>query len=348
MPDHPGLAQRERHEDPDDVELDELGDLGVVDDDQEDRGPGEDEDAVGEGEPVAAGVQLARQEAVLGEDRAEHREAVEGGVGGEDEDEAGDERRRRRPEREAGEDRLAQLADDGVLHVARRPTGCPLSSSCVAGSSAILTPVSRPSRMIDTSMVIEMLPMSSRVVAALRLLGFWKAGTPLVIASTPVSAAQPDENARSSRNAAARPARPWPSSGTRVYCGARGRSERPGEVRKKPTSAHADDAEHERVDRHGEGLAGLADPAQVHRGEQHDEHRRRSASRARASRAGRSGVLHARGDRHRDGEDVVDEQRAGHGEAGPGAEVDAWPPRSPRRRRGRRARSAGRTRRRRA
>ena len=45
-----------------------------------------------EREPVAAGVQLARQEAVPGEDRPEDREAVEGRVGGEDEDEAGDDR----------------------------------------------------------------------------------------------------------------------------------------------------------------------------------------------------------------------------------------------------------------
>jgi hypothetical protein len=37
-------------------------------------------------------------------------------------------------------------------------------------------------------------------VAALRLFGFRNAGTPLEIASTPVSAAQPDEKARASRN----------------------------------------------------------------------------------------------------------------------------------------------------
>ena len=35
-------------------------------------------------------------------------------------------------------------------------------------------------------------------MAALRLFGFRNAGTPLEIASTPVSAAQPDENARAS------------------------------------------------------------------------------------------------------------------------------------------------------
>ena len=47
--------------------------------------------------------------------------------------------------------------------------------------------------------VIAIMPSSSSVVAALLLLGRWKAGTPLEIASTPVSAAQPDENARARR-----------------------------------------------------------------------------------------------------------------------------------------------------
>ena len=52
---------------------------------------------------------------------------------------------------------------------------------------------------------MAMMPMRSRVVAAFLLFGFRKAGTPLLIASTPVSAAQPDENARSMRKASARP-----------------------------------------------------------------------------------------------------------------------------------------------
>ena len=48
--------------------------------------------------------------------------------------------------------------------------------------------------------VIAIIPSRSSVVAAFRLLGFRNAGTPLEIASTPVSAAQPEENARASRN----------------------------------------------------------------------------------------------------------------------------------------------------
>ena len=50
-----------------------------------------------------------------------------------------------------------------------------------------------------------MSPSISSVVAALRDLGFRNAGTPLLIASTPVSAAQPDENARATRNTSANP-----------------------------------------------------------------------------------------------------------------------------------------------
>ena len=48
------------------------------------------------------------------------------------------------------------------------------------------------------SIVTEMVPRSSSVVAAFLLLGFLNAGTPFEIASTPVSAAQPEENARAS------------------------------------------------------------------------------------------------------------------------------------------------------
>ena len=58
---------------------------------------------------------------------------------------------------------------------------------------------------IDSAIVVATAPRRSKVVAALRPFGFRNAGTPLLIASTPVSAAQPDENARSSRKAKARP-----------------------------------------------------------------------------------------------------------------------------------------------
>ena len=47
-------------------------------------------------------------------------------------------------------------------------------------------------------MVTAIMPSRRSVVAALRLLGLRNAGTPLLMASTPVRAAQPDENARAS------------------------------------------------------------------------------------------------------------------------------------------------------
>ncbi len=57
--------------------------------------------------------------------------------------------------------------------------------------------------MMLSSIVTARVPSSSRVVAALRLFGLRKAGTPLEIASTPVSAAHPEENARASRKTSA-------------------------------------------------------------------------------------------------------------------------------------------------
>ena len=56
-------------------------------------------------------------------------------------------------------------------------------------------------------MVTAMPPSRARVVAAFLLLGGLNAGTPLLIASTPVSAVQPDENARRIRNISPRPAK---------------------------------------------------------------------------------------------------------------------------------------------
>ncbi len=77
------------------------------------------------------------------------------------------------------------------------------------------------------------------MVAAFLLFGFLNAGTPLLIASTPVSAAQPDENARSTRNAIASPPAPVANSSagtsSSVALGASGRS--PNSSRPNPHSA---------------------------------------------------------------------------------------------------------------
>ncbi len=71
---------------------------------------------------------------------------------------------------------------------------------------------------MPASMAEAITPSSSSVVAAFLLLGFWKFGTPLLMASMPVSAAAPEEKARSSRKAPASPTSPSskPGAGTIV------------------------------------------------------------------------------------------------------------------------------------
>ena len=88
---------------------------------------------------------------------------------------------------------------------------------------------------MPTSMTIEMPPSSSSVVAAFLLFGGLNAGTPLEIASTPVSAAQPEENARTSRKAKAKLVQTGPSSAamTRSALGAR-RSSPSTKMRNRP------------------------------------------------------------------------------------------------------------------
>ena len=71
------------------------------------------------------------------------------------------------------------------------------------------------SAVMPMNMLIAIVPMSARVVAAFWLLGLRNAGTPLAIASTPVSAVQPDAKARRARKANASPtSSSWPGSGT--------------------------------------------------------------------------------------------------------------------------------------
>ena len=79
----------------------------------------------------------------------------------------------------------------------------------MAGFSAILTSVVIARAMIPQNMVTASRPIIASVVAAFLDFGLRKAGTPLLIASTPVRAAQPEEKARSRRKTSAKPARPW-------------------------------------------------------------------------------------------------------------------------------------------
>ena len=168
-------------------------------------------------------------------------------------------------------------------------------------------------------MVTATTPSSSSVVAALRLFGGLNAGTPLEMASTPVSAAQPEENVRSSRNANAklvrsccsasitRPAlgavRSWPSTKIRT----RPVSSMPMMTIMKPYVGIANAVPDSRSPRRfiavSTATAITATPTLC------------SATNGTTD----AEVGHAGGDRHRDGQHVVDQQRAGHPEPGPWA-----------------------------
>ena len=115
VPHHADLTEREGHEYTHDVELDQCRDLGIKGDDEGDRRQGQKHNAIGERQPVAAGVQLARQETVLGQDRTEYRETVERGVGGQHQDQRGHAGDQVETKREIAEDRVGQLCQEGLL-----------------------------------------------------------------------------------------------------------------------------------------------------------------------------------------------------------------------------------------
>ena len=89
----------------------------------------------------------------------------------------------------------------------------------------------------------------------------------------------------------------------------------------RPTTTMRNDARDEDVGRQRERLARLADAAEVHRGE-HDHDRDRHLDPHPGELRDRGDdVVDAGGDRHRHGEDVVDEQRGRDDQRGPLAEV---------------------------
>ena len=90
----------------------------------------------------------------------------------------------------------------------------------------------------------------------------------------------------------------------------------------EPPDHHRPDGDHERVDRDREGRARLPDAAQVDRGEQGDRHDGEEHLVLGDERDQRADVRRRRRDRHRDGQRVVDQQGAGHGQAGVAPEVD--------------------------
>ena len=136
---------------------------------------------------------------------------------------------------------------------------------------------------MPTNMVTAMAPIATSVRAALRLLGLRNDGTPLLIASTPVSAVQPEAKARSARKIVNAPPT-WAVRGSGSWAltaGARrGR-------RRREISAVASSRKTPKMKPYvgsAKSLAALLDPAQVHQRDQDDEADRRSARCAAAAR----------------------------------------------------------------
>ena len=154
-------------------------------------------------------------------------------------------------------------------------------------------------------------PITISVRAALVGCGRRNAGTPFEIASTPVSALQPDANARRMTISPTLAASPTGAASGTCAVG-----------QPDTTPAHETDR-HERPDRGDERVRGqrervsrLAHASQVDEHEQH-QHREAECDRVRRKLGnGRRDGEHARGDRHGGGEDVVGQQRGGGDESG--------------------------------
>ena len=143
------------------------------------------------------------------------------------------------------------------------------------------------------------------------------------MASMPVSAAAPEENARSSRNAPARPTRPSskPSAGTMLKAAEGAWPSCPVSGLEDADGRHPQDGGHEDVGRHGEHAAGLLDAAQVDQGQDDDADRRDGGLLAVQGRHGGGQVGRRRGHRYGDRQHVVHEQRRRDGDPGVLAEV---------------------------
>ena len=93
------------------------------------------------------------------------------------------------------------------------------------------------SAVIPANIAIESAPMITRVEAALRLFGGSKAGMPFETASTPVSAVQPEANARRTRKTTSSP--PVSAAWRSWYAALSAVRPSPNAIRAKPTASNA-------------------------------------------------------------------------------------------------------------
>ena len=115
LPDHPGLAQGERDEDPDRVQRDESRHAAAERDDERHGDGREDHDAPVEREPIPAKLEHPGQEGVARQDAAQAREVGEGGVRGEDEQDRGGSLDEEMERRAGPHERSSELAQHRLL-----------------------------------------------------------------------------------------------------------------------------------------------------------------------------------------------------------------------------------------
>ncbi len=249
----------------------------------------ETDDAVREDEPMPALGERAGHEVVFRVEVREAREVGERRVGRQDQDQGrrdlehrGTARSRSRPLPKTA---LPDLGDDGLRLASARPGA---SSRGTRGPRNIT-----PSR----------LPIHISVVRAFRHSGGLNAGTPLEIASTPVTAAPPEANACRIRK---RPIAPVVSA-TSAGMGSGCRS--PASDLARPDAEEQEHHHDEEVGRDGEHPPGLPHPPQVAPGDDPDERDREpDAVRVEPRDGGRDrGHAGRHRDRHR--EDVIGQQR---------------------------------------
>ena len=159
--------------------------------------------------------------------------------------------------------------------------------------------------------------MIARVVAAFLACGRLKAGTPLEIASTPVSAVAPCENALSR----AKIVIPATAVGGLDLVGRRHHGRAPIEALDDPDADQHEDRHHEAVGRDREERARLLRAAKVRQGDQPDEDQREEDLVLVRPRERRPDREHPRHDRHDDRHHVVEEQGGGGDQAGEDAQV---------------------------
>ena len=170
--DHARLRQREAGEHAHRVQRDQRVEVALKDDEQHDRQPGQQHDAGGERQPVAAELEQARQEAVAGEEEAQP---------------AGSRRTRYwRPAPGSVRSHTAARPTSRLRRRSVRPS-CDSTVSSVAGRMWIWVARNDMPRNI----VPRMTPIASSVLRALSASGGLKASTPSEIASVPVIAVQP-------------------------------------------------------------------------------------------------------------------------------------------------------------